>query len=301
MKVARTVLGGGRPVTVVGLMVPHAVRLLLGPDHRTLLPMSMILGGTFMVLADLAARTARLCGATVHHCSPYQKDIPATAEVLESVHRFAPTLLWLCHPTNSTGHAWRVGDLRKLAERCQEHEALLVLDLAYLNFLERLTHHLPLPLLHNAVQLYSLTKSFRLPGVRAGYALASPEVVNALERSAPPWQMSVHAQAATGWAFSDAGRTFLRRTLPELGEVRRDFQAKLRTLGLQVRDTSANYFLVEVGDAVIFKQAALRAGFRVRDCASFGLPTQVRLAAQQPRENQTFLAWLESGWLPEGG
>ena len=41
----------------VGLMVPHAVRLLLGPDHRTLLPMSMILGGLFMVLADLAART----------------------------------------------------------------------------------------------------------------------------------------------------------------------------------------------------------------------------------------------------
>jgi iron complex transport system permease protein len=41
----------------VGLMVPHAVRLLLGPDHRTLLPMSLILGGLFMVLADLAART----------------------------------------------------------------------------------------------------------------------------------------------------------------------------------------------------------------------------------------------------
>lgn len=41
----------------VGLMVPHAVRLLLGPDHRTLLPMSLILGGLFMVLADLTART----------------------------------------------------------------------------------------------------------------------------------------------------------------------------------------------------------------------------------------------------
>ena len=41
----------------VGLMVPHAVRLMLGPDHRTLLPMSFVLGGVFMVLADLAART----------------------------------------------------------------------------------------------------------------------------------------------------------------------------------------------------------------------------------------------------
>jgi iron complex transport system permease protein len=41
----------------VGLMVPHAARLLLGPSHRTLLPMSALLGATFMVAADLVART----------------------------------------------------------------------------------------------------------------------------------------------------------------------------------------------------------------------------------------------------
>ena len=40
-----------------GLMVPHAVRLLLGPDYRKLMPMSLLLGGVFMVLADLAARS----------------------------------------------------------------------------------------------------------------------------------------------------------------------------------------------------------------------------------------------------
>jgi len=41
----------------VGLIVPHAVRLLWGPDYRQLLPMSMILGGAFLILADLLART----------------------------------------------------------------------------------------------------------------------------------------------------------------------------------------------------------------------------------------------------
>ncbi|MFQ6019304.1 MAG: FecCD family ABC transporter permease, partial [Dehalococcoidia bacterium] len=41
----------------VGLIVPHAVRLLLGPDHRRLLPMSMVLGAAFLILADLLART----------------------------------------------------------------------------------------------------------------------------------------------------------------------------------------------------------------------------------------------------
>jgi iron complex transport system permease protein len=41
----------------VGLVVPHAVRLLVGPDHRLLLPLSALGGGMFLVLADLGART----------------------------------------------------------------------------------------------------------------------------------------------------------------------------------------------------------------------------------------------------
>jgi len=41
----------------VGLIVPHAVRLVVGPDHRNLIPLSALVGGTFMVLADTFART----------------------------------------------------------------------------------------------------------------------------------------------------------------------------------------------------------------------------------------------------
>ncbi|MHB8781058.1 MAG: FecCD family ABC transporter permease [Candidatus Geothermincolia bacterium] len=41
----------------VGLMTPHIVRLLTGPDHRYLVPGSLLGGGLFLVLADLLART----------------------------------------------------------------------------------------------------------------------------------------------------------------------------------------------------------------------------------------------------
>lgn len=41
----------------VGLVIPHVARLLLGPDHRTLLPASALIGALFLVLADLLART----------------------------------------------------------------------------------------------------------------------------------------------------------------------------------------------------------------------------------------------------
>ena len=58
-----TALGVGVAVSVsgivafVGLIVPHLVRLLIGPDHRYLIPGSAILGAVLLLLADTAART----------------------------------------------------------------------------------------------------------------------------------------------------------------------------------------------------------------------------------------------------
>ncbi len=41
----------------VGLIIPHSVRLLLGPDHRLLLPASGLLGASFLIASDTVART----------------------------------------------------------------------------------------------------------------------------------------------------------------------------------------------------------------------------------------------------
>ncbi|MCK0175947.1 iron ABC transporter permease [Mycolicibacterium sp. F2034L] len=45
------------PIGFVGLILPHAVRLVVGSDHRRALPAAALAGASFLVLADLAART----------------------------------------------------------------------------------------------------------------------------------------------------------------------------------------------------------------------------------------------------
>ncbi len=59
--VASLITAGGvaftGPVGFVGLIVPHAVRLIAGPDHKWLLPLSAFLGGNVLILSDLLART----------------------------------------------------------------------------------------------------------------------------------------------------------------------------------------------------------------------------------------------------
>lgn len=47
----------GGAIGFVGLVIPHMVRLVLGPDHRRLLPASMLAGAVFLLLADLVGRT----------------------------------------------------------------------------------------------------------------------------------------------------------------------------------------------------------------------------------------------------
>ncbi|MFW5968088.1 MAG: FecCD family ABC transporter permease, partial [Persicimonas sp.] len=42
----------------VGLVVPHGIRLLVGPDHRVLLPTCAVGGAAFLIVSDLAARSA---------------------------------------------------------------------------------------------------------------------------------------------------------------------------------------------------------------------------------------------------
>jgi iron complex transport system permease protein len=53
---AAIALGG--PIGFIGLIVPHTLRALIGPDHRALLPASIFGGAILLVLCDTLARTA---------------------------------------------------------------------------------------------------------------------------------------------------------------------------------------------------------------------------------------------------
>jgi iron complex transport system permease protein len=47
----------GGPIGFIGIIVPHLVRLLVGADHRIVLPVSVLFGAAFLVACDVVART----------------------------------------------------------------------------------------------------------------------------------------------------------------------------------------------------------------------------------------------------
>jgi histidinol-phosphate aminotransferase len=238
------------------------------------------------------ARASRLQGAQVIQADVYTGQLqPDLQGLVRTITEVRPALVWLCHPNNPTGHAWSHTALDELAATCAHEDALLVIDAVYLHLSDVQDPHLHRDSLQDALQLHSLTKTYRMPGVRIGYAVARSDVARVLEQIAPPWMVSAHAQAAAWWAFTPDGQTFIQETVPRLMQWRTVFRDELRALGLEVAETRTSFFLVRTDSAARLKARAEEAGIRIRDGSSFGLPKDVRIATQHPEDNARLLTW----------
>ncbi len=233
------------------------------------------------------ALSCRLMGATVVACRAAAERgfAPDVGEVLALIGRHRPRLVFVCQPNNPTGHYLDRNEVSAILEAAP---GLVVLDEAYVNFVEDAWPSTSLLPAGNLVILRSMTKDCALAGLRLGYVLAAPEVVRALARAAPPWNVNALAQRAGVLALKNAG--YLERSRRLVREALGLLREGLETLGLRPLPSRANFFLVEVGDGRGFREALLRRGILVRDCASFGLPSYVRLAARPVEECRRLLA-----------
>lgn len=139
----------------------------------------------------------------------------------------------------------------------------------------------------NLIVLRSMTKAWGLAGLRLGYALGSTTLMSALRGAKAPWNVNACAQAAGIAAF--ANTTHYTRTLQLLREEKAVLMAGLDAQGWFVLPSQAAFFLLRVGDAAGVKRLLLQHGCLSRDCASFGLPSFLRISPRLPEQNQRLL------------
>ncbi len=227
------------------------------------------------------ARAAELAGARV--------VTPARGQPFaEAVAAERPRVAFLCTPESPTGRAWPLAAVREVADACAAAGARLVLDQSFDAFAREPLGTPALPGHPAVLHLRSLTKDHALAGVRVGYAAGTAEAVAALDRARMPWGVSTAAQAAAVAACTPGALEHARRTAALL----RDAAAVLRATFAPACDvpSDVHYFLLRAGDdagagARLTRALRDRHALRVRDCASFGLPAHVRVAARTPPEN----------------
>ncbi|MEW6269249.1 MAG: aminotransferase class I/II-fold pyridoxal phosphate-dependent enzyme [Thermodesulfobacteriota bacterium] len=182
----------------------------------------------------------------------------------------------LCAPGSPSGAATPVADVARLARTLGERA--LIVDQSFLALSERHAE-LSMRLPANVVCVRSLTKEHAIAGVRVGYAVAEPPLAERIEASRAAWTVGAAAQAAAIAAARDDG--FVAASRERLLGERARLADALAERGFRTLPSTTPYFLVEVGDAAAFRaRLVTEHGILVRDCASFGLPAFVRLAAR---------------------
>ena len=270
-------------------MIDHLARAYLAPSDT-----SLIVGPTF----GEYERAGRQCGARTLF---WNREVSGGGvalsldDLLETVSREEPRVVWICNPNNPTGDYLRRSAIERLLETVATFEGLLIVDEAYRDLMlwEEPDDLTDLLSNENLALLRSMTKDHAIAGLRLGYVLAALPLIRALRVAAPPWNVGASAQAAGVAALSEAAAEHLgsscRRMVRNAVYLRRELEG----LGFEVLPATANFLLVRVGDGAGLRRALLEKGLQVRDCASFGLPEHVRISVRREEECRRLVSALE--------
>ena len=234
-------------------------------------------------------RSARICGGTVTTVAG------AGAQPLcDAIRVRQPRLVFVCSPSSPDGRVRSIDELRTIGEACEASGAILLLDQAYDAFAG---HPLGTPALrgHPAVlHVRSLTKEHAIAGIRAAFAVGPSPMIAALESARVAWSASSVAQLATLACFSADAQHHVSTTIAALRDEARRVTDACQSMGYVVEPSDTHYFLIRAASGSAAQRALLdTAGILVRDCASFGLPSHIRVAARTPSANDALLNALD--------
>jgi cobyrinic acid a,c-diamide synthase len=204
-------------------------------------------------------------------------------------------LVVIGNPTNPTGTLHPAGLLRGLARPGR----VLVVDEAFIDAVPGEAESLATALLPGLVVIRSLTKTWGIAGLRAGYLLAAADLVSTLAAQQPPWSVSSPALAAIEACSSDRARAEAEAATATIRAHRAVLVDGLAGLGLPVAGHPLTPFvlvdtapLTRPDRAPGFLRDALREnGFAVRRGDTFpGLgPSWIRLAVREPAVTRRLL------------
>ncbi len=207
--------------------------------------------------------------------------------------------IFLCNPNNPTGTMIPHDELLAF-HRSLPEGVFLIHDEVYFDFADSPDFPRTLPLIragrHNLFVVRSFSKLHGLAGVRVGYGVGTPEVVELLNRVRPPFEVSVLAQAAAAAAMED--EAFIRRTLQITREEKARLYGRLAEMGLAFVPSHTNFILIDLGrDTRAAARALIEAGVIIRAYTDGSLSQFIRLTIGTREQNERFLralrAWLD--------
>jgi histidinol-phosphate aminotransferase len=253
-------------------------------DHVVFAEPSFVMYDMIMTL-----RGARCSRVPLHD---HAHDLGSMAQAITPETRLAI----VCNPNNPTGTTVEPGPLRSFLEAVPPSTAV-ILDEAYVEYVASPNHADSLPLLdefENLIILRTFSKIYGLAGMRVGYGVAHPDLVEAMDKVRQPFNVTTLAQVAATEAIAHPGRVRARRE--HVSAERARLCAGFADLGLAYVPSEANFILFQADTLAVpgpeVAQALLERGVVTRSGYAMGCPGWVRVTVGSVPENDLFLEKL---------
>lgn len=228
------------------------------------------------------ARVAGAAPVAVPLTADFRHDLAAMADAVTERTR----LIFVCSPNNPTGTVVSQAEFDEFMARVPS-DVLVVLDEAYTEFcndpaaVDGLAAYLRYP---NLAVLRTFSKAYGLAGLRVGYAIAQPPIIEALNKTALPFGVSNIAQAAAVASLGADAELKLR--VDHLIDARTEMLAHLAEAGFPGTPSQANFIWLATGEHTSEFAAACEAqGLTVRPFPGEG----VRVTVAEPEANDRFV------------
>ncbi|EKO3589352.1 histidinol-phosphate transaminase [Vibrio metschnikovii] len=216
----------------------------------------------------------------------WQLDLTAIEANLEQV-----KLVFVCSPNNPTGNLIRREDIIALLEMTQDR-AIVVMDEAYIDFCPEASTVDLLQTYPNLAILRTLSKAFALAGLRCGFTLASPAIINLLLKVIAPYPVPVPVADIALQALSPSGLARTKFQVLDLNVNRAYLQVGLQMVpGVEVFEGWGNYLLVKFPDGDALFKAAWEHGIILRNSP---IDNAVRISVGNREECEKVVAFVRN-------
>jgi len=284
-------------------------------SHHRLNPEQILVGNGSTELIYLAVRALQPARGLIvtPAFSEYEQALnaaqtPAAFHPTAEAHNFtlhdlpevqAGDLVFLAHPASPSGALLAPELFLAAAAQVEAAGAYLLLDEAFVDFVEEASMKVHLDRFPRLMILRSFTKFFGIPGVRLGFLLAAPELTARLAAAQEPWSVSTMAQCMGRACLADLD--YMRRTRTLIQHEREFLQQRLAKIpGLAAFPSAVNYLLVKLSrpgaTAARLQRQMLAHRIVIRDASNFrGLDERFfRIAVRRRGENERLLAALKA-------
>ncbi len=274
-------------------------------QHHQLPPESVLVTNGATEAFYLVTNTFHSCSVTI--CTPSFSEYELASKVNKlqmefidrksiNTHQFHTDIAFICNPNNPDGFENTPEEIAQILQNFPN--TLFIIDEAYVEFTSSSISCIDLVAKHhNIILIKSLTKLFCIPGLRLGYIIGSPNIIQKLASHKMPWNVNSMALHAASFIFKNYNQLY-----PDFTTCFANTTALKKQIdnidGFKVFSSNTSYFLIQLKQpkAKELKEYLVNNyQLLIRDASNFRtLNTHyIRVASQTPEKNQLLINALK--------